>query len=99
MYAGHVLLLAALFWLVSEVDAGNSFVLPALAELVLVVQKRKFLYDVVHDQVDVYLRLACRMLSEGLAKLDHLTDVKPLIRVQFQHPCDHALQFRRVLIA
>ena len=70
---------------VGVVDTRYPFVLPPFAEGIFVVKQRQFLYDVVHNQKSVDLRLVCHVLFVGLAQLTHLIDVKTLVRVYFQH--------------
>ena len=55
--------------------------LPSLAEASLVVKQTQFLYNVVHDQVNVDLRLVTHRLLVRSAQLTHLTDVKSLVRI------------------
>jgi len=68
-------------WRVRIVDARNTLVFPPLAERCLVIQQAEFLDNVVHDQVDVDLRLVANALLVGFAQLADLADVKPLVGV------------------
>ena len=69
----------------SEVNSRDSFVLPAFTKSVFVVEKRQFLYDVIHYQIDVNCWLISNMLLERLTQLTNLRNIKSLVRVKFQH--------------
>jgi len=68
-------------WRVRIIDARYAFVFPTLAERCLVVQEAELLDNIVHDQVDVDLRLVANALLVSFAQLTHLADVKPLVGV------------------
>ena len=61
---------------------------PSLAKAHFVVKKTQFLYDVVHNEVYVDLRLISYTFFVGLAKLADLADVKPFIWDKFKHAHD-----------
>ena len=73
-------------WWMRVIYTAHPFVFPASAELVLVVEERQLLDDVVHDQICVDLRLVGHVLLVGLTQLANLIDIEPLIRVDLQHP-------------
>lgn len=82
----------------SEVDAGNSFVLPTFAELILIVEKGKLLNDVVHYEINVDRRLVTYHFLVGLTKLAHVRNIKSLVWIKLKHPSNNSLQFWGVLI-
>ena len=51
----------------SKIHSGYSFVLPAFAKGILIIEKTEFLYDIVHDEISVYLRFHGHVLLVGLA--------------------------------
>ena len=71
---------------------------PSSTKAHFVVKQTQFLYDVVHDEVNVDLRLVSHAFFIGLTKLADLADVKPFIRVKLKHAHDDTSQFRRVLL-
>ena len=81
-----------------KVHSRHSFLLPALAEGVLVVKQAKFLNDVVHDQVGVDEGLACNHLFVGFAEVAYLGDVKTLFRIKLNHSHDHLPQLSTILL-
>ena len=81
-------------WRVREIDAGNTLVLPDSAETGLVVEQAKLLDDIVHDQVDVDLRLVAHRLFVGFAQLAYLANVESLVRVELKHTHDDTAKFR-----
>lgn len=68
-----------------QVDARDSFVLPTFAKGVFVVEQTKLFNDVVHYEVSVNLRFACYVFLIGFTQCVYLINVKPLVRVNFQH--------------
>lgn len=84
MYSGTFVLIRSRR--MREVDSAHPFMLPATAKLILVVQETQLLNNVVHDKVSVDLGLVSHVFFVCLTELTNLIDVKPLIRVYFQHP-------------
>jgi len=74
------------------VDTRDALVLPHLAETHLIVQQTQLLDDIVHDQVDVYLRLISHTFLVCFTQLANLRDIESLIRVKFKHAHDYASQ-------
>ena len=82
----------------SIVYSRYPLVFPSLAKAHFVVKQTQFLYDVVHDEVYVDLRLISHAFFVGLAKLADLADVKPFIWVKLKHAHDYSSQLRRVFL-
>ena len=64
--------------------------LPHPAETSLVVEQAQLLNYVVHDQVDVNLRLISHTFLVCLTQLTNLSDVESLIWVQLKHAHDYS---------
>lgn len=71
-----------------KINSAYSFMFPASAELVFIIEETKLFNYIIHDQVCVNLRFIGHMLLVCFTQLTDLIDVKSLIGVHFEHAHD-----------
>jgi len=81
-----------------KVHPWYAFVLPAFAESIFIVKETKLLNDVVHYKVSINLRLVGHVLFVCFTQLANLVDIKPLVRVNFEHTYNQTSQFLTVFL-